>query len=151
MAVTGKVMIESFVTRKAALAVGTLEAGNVYISALVLFEVCRSVECLVMLRTVTVVGCLLVTQTIDQQLEHLSADWTSIVLVGVVLIACVLTWKSRPADADSTLARAGGWYCEVKEPVRLAFVGVGDIAFMVLEGILAFNDRAAAALEEMTE
>ena len=151
MAVTGKVMIESLITREAALAVGTLKARDMYIGPLVRCKVCRSIERLVVLGAVTVVGCLLMTQTIDQHPEHLSADWTSIVLVLSVLVARLLVLEGQFVDADSTLVRVGARYCEVKEPARLAFVVVGDIAFVVHEGVLAFDDGAAVALEEVAE
>jgi hypothetical protein len=154
--VTDKMVIECFVTREAALTVGALKAGNVNVGALVLRKVCGLFECLVVFRAVTVVGCLLMTQTVYSRFEDLSADWTSVVLVCVVLVCVVmvagmLIFEGRLADADSALARVCTRDCEVKISARLAWIGMRDIASVVREGILALHYRAAVALKEMAK
>jgi hypothetical protein len=149
--VTDKMVIECFVTREAALTVGALKAGNVNVGALVLRKVCGLFECLVVFRAVTVVGCLLMTQTVYGRFEDLSADWTSVVLVCVVMVAGMLIFEGRLADADSALARVCTRDCEVKISARLAWIGMRDIASVVREGILALHYRAAVALKEMAK
>jgi hypothetical protein len=144
-----EMVIECLVTRGAALTVATLEAGDVNIGALVLCKGRGFVERLIVLRTVTVRGCLLMTQTVYRRFEDLSAEWAGVVLVGVVLVTGMLIFEGRSVNADSTLA----WVCtrsrEVKISARLAWVGVRDVAIVVRKGILAFHNRAAMALEQM--
>ena len=151
VAVAGKMVIECFVTREAALTVGALEAGDVNIGTPVLCKVCLTIERLVMLSAVAVASCLLVTKTIDCRSEHLSADWASVVLIRVVVVPRALVFEGRLVDTDTTLARVCTRRREVKISVRLALVGVRDIALVVHEGIPALHDGVAVALEEVTK
>jgi hypothetical protein len=151
MAIAEKVMIQRLVATELTLAVGTFKAGDVNVGTLVVSIVRGATECFIVLCTVAMVGCLLMTQAVDRQGEDLDTDWARMVLVCNVLISRFLILEGQLVNTEPTLARVCVRLREVKASVSLAFEVVSNIALMVFEGCLARYDCAAMALEEMTE
>jgi hypothetical protein len=151
MSIADEVVIKRLVARKGALAVGAPETRYVNVGSLVLSMGRGLVESLIVLCTVTMVGCLLVTQAVGCFSEDLGTGWACIMLVCDVMISGPLIFERRLVDPEPTLEGIGVQPFEVKTPVGSALVGVYNISLVVCEGFSTRHYCTTMALEGMTE